>query len=607
MESPTSSSTPAQAGASPSTLHPPPPRHRGGYKESSDSPTSDIRPPTSDSSAATDFIREIVAADLQSGKHADIITRFPPEPNGYLHIGHAKSICLNFGIAREFGGRCHLRMDDTNPAKEEQEYVESILNDVRWIGFDWGAHLYYASDYYGRLYEYAVELIRRGKAYVCSLTPDEFKAYRGAPPEPGRESPSRNRPIAESLDLFTRMQAGEFDEGRYVLRAKIDMASPNLHLRDPVIYRIKKESHHRTGNQWRVYPMYDFAHCLSDSIEGITHSICTLEFEVHRPLYDWILEALEVYRPRQIEFARLNVTYTVLSKRKLLELVQGGLVRGWDDPRLPTIAGLRRRGCTPASIRAFAKRVGVTKFDGYSDLALLEFCIREELNKTAPRRMAVLDPVKLIVDNYPAGQVEWFEAVNNPEDPAAGTRRVPFGRELYVESEDFQETPSKKFFRLAPGQEVRLRYAYLVRCTGFTRDPTSGRVTEIHCTYDPATSGGNTPDGRKVKSTLHWVSAAHARPCEVRLYDRLFKAEHPEDVPEGVDYKTNLNPDSLVVAQARVEPDLALAAKATRVQFERKGYFFVDPLDSRDGAPVFNRIVTLKDAWAKLAKTGVSE
>jgi len=550
--------------------------------------------------APADFIRDMIVEHNHTGRFGGrVVTRFPPEPNGYLHIGHAKSICLNFGIAADFNGRCHLRFDDTNPEKEEQEYVDSIIDVVRWLGFDWGSHLYYASDYYGRIYNCAIELIKRRKAYVCSMSTEEFKEYRGVPTRPGRESPSRNRPMEESLDLFSRMQAGEFAEGQYVLRAKIDMASPNVHLRDPVIYRIKKDSHHRTGTQWRVYPMYDFAHCISDSIEEITHSICTLEFEVHRPLYDWLLEALGMYRPQQIEFARLNLTYTVLSKRKLLELVRDGHVAGWDDPRLPTLAGLRRRGYTPTAIRNFCKRIGVTKFDGYTDVALLEFCIREELNREALRAMAVLDPVRLVIDNYPEDQNETFEAVNNPENPAQGTHLTPFSKVLYVEREDFQAEPAAKFFRLAPGREVRLRYAYIVKCTGFTRDETTGKITEIRCTYDPATRGGNTPDGRKIKGTIHWVSAANAVACQVRLYDRLFTQERPEDLPEGVDFKVNLNPTSLDVVQAQVEPELVRLAGGERVQFERKGYFYVDPVDSQPGAPVFNRIVTLRDSFGK--------
>jgi len=554
---------------------------------------------TPETPVASDFVRDIITEDLASGKHTRIITRFPPEPNGYLHIGHAKAICIDFGTAQEFGGECHLRMDDTNPAKETVEYVESIKHDVHWLGFDWGEHFYYSADYFETMYECARTLIKNGKAYVCELTLDQWKDYRGIPTQPGKESPSRNRPVAESLDLFARMRAGEFPDGTLCVRAKIDMASPNLHFRDPVIYRIMRAHHYRTGDKWCIYPTYDFAHPIEDALEKITHSLCTLEFEVHRPLYDWFVQELGFDpKPRQIEFARLNITYTVLSKRKLLELVRDGLVKGWDDPRMPTLAGLRRRGFTPESIRNFCKRVGVTKFDGFTDIALLEFCLREELNKTTPRAMGVLDPIKVVIENYPAGQVEQMEAVNNPEDPTAGTRQVPFTRELYIERDDFREDAPKKYFRLAPGKEVRLRYGYFVTCTGFTKDDT-GRVTEIRCTYDPATRGGNAPDGRKVKGTIHWVSASSGVPTEVRLYDRLFKAEHPEDVPEGVDYKTNLNPGSLKTVKAIIEPGAAAAAPGTRFQFERKGYFIADSLDHRAGAPVFNQIVPLKDSWGK--------
>ncbi len=558
--------------------------------------TTPETPPTSD------FIRDIISDDLKTGKHTRIVTRFPPEPNGYLHIGHGKAVCLDFGSALEFGGECHLRMDDTNPAKESMEYVESIKTDIRWLGFDWGEHFYFSADYFERMYECARTLIKNGKAYVCELTQEEWKEYRGIPTQPGKGSPFRCRPVAESLDLFARMRAGEFADGTFCVRAKIDMASPNLHMRDPVIYRIMRVAHYRTGDAWCIYPTYDFAHPLEDAFEGITHSLCTLEFEVHRPLYDWFITELGfAKRPRQIEFARLNLTYTVLSKRRLLELVQGGLVQGWDDPRMPTLSGLRRRGYTPESIRHFCSRIGITKFDGYTDIALLEFCIRDELNKTAPRAMAVLDPVKVVIENYPVGQVEWMEAVNNPEDPAAGTRQVPFSREVYIEREDFREEASKKFFRLAPGREVRLRYGYLVTCTGCTKDA-AGNITEIRCTYDPATRGGNTPDGRKVKGTIHWVAAAHAGRVDVRLYDRLFKTEHPEDVPEGTDYKVNLNPDSLKTITAFVEPSLMQAPAGTRFQFERKGYFFTDPTDSSTGKPVFNQIVPLRDSWAKTGK-----
>lgn len=547
---------------------------------------------------ASDFVRDIISADLASGKHTRIITRFPPEPNGYLHIGHAKAICTDFGTAQEFGGECHLRMDDTNPSKETMEYVESIKNDVHWLGFDWGEHFYFSADYFETMYECARTLIRKGKAYVCELTLDQWKEYRGIPTQPGKESPSRNRSAAESLDLFARMRAGEFPDGTLCVRARIDMSSPNLHMRDPVIYRIMRAHHYRAGDKWCIYPTYDFAHPIEDALEKITHSLCTLEFEVHRPLYDWFIQELEFDpKPRQIEFSRLNVTYTVLSKRRLLELVRDGHVKGWDDPRMPTIAGLRRRGFTPESIRNFCKRVGVTKFDGYTDIALLEFCVREELNKTAPRAMAVLDPVKVVIENFPADQVDMLDAVNNPEDPTAGSRKVPFTRELYIEREDFREVAEKKFFRLAPGKEVRLRYGYFVTCTGFTKDEKTGQITEIRCTYDPATRGGNAPDGRKVKGTIHWVSATHAIPAEVRLYGRLFKVEHPEEVAEGVDYKTNLNPASLTALKAFVEPSLASAPKGFRFQFERKGYFIADSIDHQPCLPVFNQIVPLKDSY----------
>ena len=559
-----------------------------------------------DSRAATasptpsDFIRQIVTTDVQAGKNGGrVITRFPPEPNGYLHIGHAKAICLNFGVAAEFGGVCHLRFDDTNPAKEDVEYVDSIQESVRWLGFDWGDKLFYASDYFERLHDWAVELIRKGKAYVCHLSADETRQYRGTLTEPGRDSPHRNRTVEENLDLFARMRAGEVEEGVCVLRAKIDMASPNLNLRDPVLYRVKKAAHHRTGEAWCIYPMYDFAHALSDSIEGITHSLCTLEFEDHRPLYDWFLDNLDVpSHPRQIEFARLNLSYTVMSKRKLLELVQGGHVDGWDDPRMPTLAGLRRRGVTPESIRDFCDRIGLAKRDSMVDVAMLEHCIREDLNRRAPRVMAVLRPLKVVIENYPEDQVEEMEAVNNPEDPAMGTRQVPFSRLLYLERDDFREDPPKKFFRLAPGREVRLRYAYLITCTGVVKDA-AGEVVELRCTYDPATRGGNTPDGRKVKSTLHWVSAAHALPAEVRLYDRLFNDENPGAERDGVDWKSHLNPGSLeILAGCMLEPGLAGAAAGRQVQFERQGYFCAD---SRNPG-VWNRTVSLKDAWARIEK-----
>jgi len=559
-----------------------------------------------------DFIRQIVAADHAAGKYGGrVITRFPPEPNGYLHIGHAKSICLNFGLAQENGGRCHLRFDDTNPTKEEQEYVDSIMEDVRWLGFDWGEHLYYASDYFQRLYDWAVLLVKAGKAYVCDQSADEISRTRGSLTQPGIDSPWRNRPVNENLDLLERMRSGEFADGSRTLRAKIDMASPNLNLRDPVMYRIAHAAHHRTGTAWSIYPMYDWAHGQSDWIEGVTHSICTLEFENHRPLYDWFLNTLAEldsapanipYRPRQIEFARLNLTYTLLSKRKLLELVKGGHVSGWDDPRMPTLSGFRRRGYTPRSIRNFAREVGVTNFDSVIDLARLENALREDLNQTAPRRLAVLHPLKLVIENYPQDQSEELDAVNNPEDPAAGTRKIPFSKVLYIEQDDFREVPPPKFHRLSPGQEVRLRYAYFVRCTRVVKDE-HGEITEVHCTYDPATRGGDSPDGRKVKGTIHWVSAAHAFEAEVRLYDHLFNQEKPEDVPEGQTYLANLNPHSLVtIPAARLEPALKSAAPGERFQFERHGYFCADSKDSTPGRPVFNRSVPLKDTWAKMEK-----
>lgn len=549
----------------------------------------------------SDFIRSIVAEDLRTNRHdGRVVTRFPPEPNGYLHIGHAKSICLNFGIAAENNGTCHLRFDDTNPAKEDVEYVESILEDVRWLGFDWGEHLYYASDYFDQLYEYAVQLIKKGKAYVCSLNTEEFKEYRGVPTKPGKESPWRNRPIEENLALFERMQAGEFEDGAYVLRAKIDMTSPNLHMRDPVIYRIKRVTHHRTGDKWCIYPTYDFAHCLSDSIERITHSICTLEFEVHRPLYDWILDELDVYHPQQIEFARLSLSYTVMSKRKLLELVEGGYVNGWDDPRMPTISGLRRRGYTPESIQTFCSRIGVTKFNSLTDIALLEHCIREELNKTAPRVMAVLRPLRLVIENYPENKVEELNAINNPEDPGMGTRKLPFSHVLYIERDDFREEAPKNFYRLAPGREVRLRYGYFVTCTKVVKDEKTGDVVEIRCAYDPETRGGDAPNGRRVRGAIHWVSAAHSLEAKVRLYDRLFTKERPDDVEDGYDFKNNLNSHSLEVLTARVESSLAGVEPGSWYQFERKGYFFVDPVDSSNEALVFNQIAPLRDSWAKI-------
>ncbi len=562
-------------------------------------------------SKPSDFIRDIVTAHVTAKKYPGIVTRFPPEPNGYLHIGHAKSICLNFGIARENNGRCNLRMDDTNPVKEDVEYVDSIIADVRWLIGGWADHVlglkedktpYFASDYFDAIYDFAEALIKKGKAYVCDLSPEDTDKFRGAPDKPGTESPFRYRSAEESLDLFRRMKAGEFPDGSRTLRARIDMASPNVWLRDPVLYRIRHTAHHQAGSKWCIYPMYDFAHGLSDYLEGITHSICTLEFEVHRPLYDWILEALALprYLPHQYEFARLNVTHTVMSKRKLLELVQKGLVSGWDDPRMPTICGMRRRGYPASALREFCRRIGVGKVENMIDLSLLEFCVREELNKTAPRVMAVLKPLKVVIENYPQGQTEELDAVNNPEAPSAGTRKVPFGKVIYIERDDFREEPPKEFFRLAPGREVRLRYAYLVTCTGVTKDPVTGEIVELRCTYDPATRGGNTPDGRKVKSTIHWVSAAHALDVEVRLYDRLFTCEDPGRIEAGKDYKEFLNPQSLAVLSAvKAEPALAQAMPGMVYQFERLGYFSADPLGPA-GKKLFNRTVTLKDDWAKI-------
>ena len=548
----------------------------------------------------SNFIRDIIREDLETGKHTKIATRFPPEPNGYLHIGHAKSICLNFGLARDFGGTCNLRFDDTNPSKEDIEYVESIQEDVRWLGFDWEDRLYYASDYYEKLYEYAVFLIKKGKAYVCDLSPDELREYRGTLKTPGKESPYRNRSVEENLDLFARMRNGEFKDGEKTLRAKIDMSSGYIVLRDPVIYRIQRTTHHRTGDKWCIYPMYDFAHPLSDAIEGITHSICTLEFENNRPLYDWVVNECEVpHKPRQIEFARLNLSYTVMSKRKLLELVTKNYVSGWDDPRMPTIAGLRRRGYTPESIRDFAERIGVAKADNMVDIAMLEHCIREDLNKKAQRVMAVLDPLKVIIDNYPEDQVEYVEAVNNPEDESMGKREVPFSRELYIERSDFMENPPKGYYRLYPGNEVRFKHAYYIKCESFVKDE-NGNIVEVHCTYDPSTKGGWSQDGRKVKGTIHWISAAHAVTCEVRLYDRLFTKENPDDLEEGEDYKVNLNPDSLKVVTAYIEPFIKSAKVGEKFQFDRTGYFCVDP-DSTEDKLVFNRTVSLKDSWSKIA------
>lgn len=555
--------------------------------------------PTAPAHPSRHFIQQIIDADLASGKHTSIVTRFPPEPNGYLHVGHAKSICLNFGLALEFKGRCHLRMDDTNPTKEEVEYVDSIKEDVRWLGFDWHDHYYQASNYFKRMHEDAIKLIQLGKAYVCTLTQEKIREYHGDEKTPGKESPNRNLSVAENLELFAKMTRGEFEEGQAVLRAKIDMASPNMHMRDPVIYRIRKTSHHNTGNEWCVYPMYDYAHPLEDAYEGITHSICTLEFEVHRPFYDWLLRTLDTpAKPQQIEFARLNLTYTVMSKRRLLELVQEKRVSGWDDPRMPTISGMRRRGYTPAAIRKFCETIGITKHNSLSDVALLEHAVREDLNKTSARFMAVQDPIRLVIENYPEGQVEHLEAQNNPEDPQAGSRQVPFSKVLYIERDDFMEVPAKKYFRLAPGQEVRLRWAYFVTCTSCVKDA-AGNVIEVRCTYDPATKGGDSPDGRKVKGTIHWVSASHAGDVEVRLYDRLFQHEDLNDLPEKADWRDYLNPHSLKTQRAKVEPALLTLAPSTRVQFERTGYFCVDVKDSQPGKPIFNRTVTLKDSWAK--------
>jgi glutaminyl-tRNA synthetase len=548
-----------------------------------------------------DFIREIVADDLRTGKHAAVHTRFPPEPNGYLHIGHAKSICLNFGVAEEFGGLCNLRFDDTNPTKEDVEYVDSIIDSVHWLGFDWGDRLYYASDYFEAIYEYTLQLIKDAKAYVDELSAEEIREYRGSLTEPGKESPWRNRPAEESLDLFQRMRNGEFEDGSKVLRARIDMASPNLNLRDPVLYRIRHATHHRTGDAWCIYPMYDYTHAISDALEHITHSLCTLEFEDHRPLYDWTVDNLPVpSKPRQIEFARLNLTYTVMSKRKLLQLVQEGLVSGWDDPRLPTIVGLRRRGYTPESIREFAARIGVAKRENMVDVALLEDSVRSDLNKRAPRAMGVLRPLRVVIDNYPEGQVEEIEMVNNPEDPGMGTRKVPFSRELFIEQDDFREVPPPKYFRLTPGREVRLRGTYFIRCERVVKDE-GGRVVEVHCTYDPATRGGAAPDGRKVKATIHWVSAAHAVDAEVRLYDRLFTVPDLHDAEEGRDWKSYLNPESLdVLDGCKVEPSLVGAAPLAKYQFERLGYFCVDT-EAASGRLVFNRTVPLRDTWARIS------
>jgi glutaminyl-tRNA synthetase len=563
---------------------------------------------TSESAPALNFIQEIVEDDLRTGKYGGRVqTRFPPEPNGYLHIGHAKSICLNFGLARQYGGQCNLRFDDTNPIKEDVEYINAIQEDVRWLGFEWDG-LYYASDYFEQLYQWAEQLITAGKAFVCDLSAEEVRQTRGTATEPGKPSPYRNRSPEENLDLFRRMRAGEFPDGSRTLRARVDvppyppMGHPNFNLRDPVMYRILHATHPHAGDKWCIYPMYDWAHGQSDSIEQITHSVCTLEFEVHRPLYDWFLDQLGIYHPQQIEFARLNLTYTVLSKRKLIELVRDGHVRGWDDPRMPTIAGIRRRGCTPEAIRNFCRDIGVAKFNSTIDVARLEHAVREDLNRRAPRVMAVLRPLRVVIENYPEGRVEELDAINNPEDPSAGTRKVPFSRVLYVEQDDFREDPPKQFFRLAPGREVRLRWAYFVKCVGVVKDPKTGAVVELRCTYDPATRGGNAPDGRKVKATIHWVSAEHALPAEARLYDNLFTKPDPDDLPEGASYLANLNPKSLeVVKPCYVEPSVKEAAVGTRYQFERLGYFCVDA-DSKPGASVFNRTVGLVDTWAKIEK-----
>ncbi len=561
---------------------------------------SEQQPPSSD------FIRATIQEDLKANKHQGrVVTRFPPEPNGYLHIGHAKSICLNFGVASESeGGVCNLRFDDTNPSKEEVEYEDSIKEDVRWLGFDWSDRLFHASDYFEQLYQYGVQLIQLGKAYVCSLSAEEIREYRGTLTEPGKDSPYRTRSVEENLELFRGMREGECEDGSQVLRAKIDMASPNLNMRDPTLYRIRRVAHHRSGDKWCIYPMYDYAHCLSDSIEEITHSLCTLEFEDHRPLYDWVLDQLKLdSHPQQIEFARLNLSYTILSKRKLLELVKEGHVTGWDDPRMPTLSGLRRRGYTPEAIRNFCEQIGVAKRNTVVSVALLEHHLREDLNRRSPRVMGVLNPLKVVIDNYPEDQVEDLDAVNNPEDSTMGSRKVPFSRVLYIEQEDFREDPPKKFYRLAPGREVRLRYAYYIQCVGVVKDEKTGQVVELHCTYDPETRGGSSPDGRKVKATIHWVSAAHSLEAEVRLYDRLFLQENPGGAKDGADFRASLNPNSLeTLTSCRVEPSLEGAPPGSRYQFERRGYFCVDSVDSSQEALVFNRTVTLRDSWAKIER-----
>jgi glutaminyl-tRNA synthetase len=559
---------------------------------------------------SSNFIKLKIEEDLKSNKYKGRVhTRFPPEPNGYLHIGHAKSICLNFGLAEDFtGGLCNLRFDDTNPTKEEEEYVKSIIDDIHWLGFDWGDRLYYASDYFDQLYEWAVQLIKDGKAYVDSMSADKIREFRGTLTRPGKESPFRNRSIEENMDLFVRMRNGEFKDGSHVLRAKIDMASPNLNMRDPVMYRILHAHHHRTGDKWCIYPMYDWAHGQSDSIEGITHSICTLEFEDHRPLYDWFLEALGVYKPEQIEFARLNLNYTVMSKRKFIQLVQGKKVDGWDDPRMPTLSGLRRRGYTPASIRMFADRIGVAKSDNMVEIALLEYCLREDLNTSALRVMAVLNPLKVIITNYPENKEEQIEAINNPEDQNAGTRLIPFSREIFIEKEDFRQDPPKKYFRLAPGAEVRLKHAYYITCEKVITNPLNGEISELHCTYDPKSRGGWTDDGRKVKGTLHWVSSKHAVNAEVRLYENLFIKENPDDTKDGEDFLSFLNPNSLkILTECKVEPSLVHASVNHRYQFLRQGYFTLDSKDSRPDALVFNRTVSLRDSWARIERSQNSD
>ena len=561
--------------------------------------TQDLKPEIGET--PTNFISDAIIEDLKKGRFDKVVTRFPPEPNGHLHIGHAKALHIDYGMAVEFKGQFHLRFDDTNPSKEEEEYVQAIIEDVKWLGCDFGTHLYFASDYFEKMYEWAVMLIKAGKAYVCDLNADQVREYRGTLTNPGRESPNRKRPAAENLDLFERMRNGEFPEGSRTLRAKIDMASPNINLRDPVMYRIVNAPHHRQGRKWCIYPMYDWAHGLEDSIENITHSLCSLEYEDHRPLYDWFLDQLPIHHPRQIEFARLNLTYTVMSKRKLLQLVQEGHVSGWDDPRMPTLSGLRRRGYTPEAIHLFAERIGVAKRDSFVDVALLEYCLREVQNKHAPRFMGVLRPLKIVIDNYPDGQVEHIDAVNNPEDTSSSTRKVPFSRELYIEREDFLENPPKKFFRLSPGREVRLRYAYFITCTNVVRDPKSGEIVELHCTYDPATRGGDAPDGRSPKATMHWVSVMHAIDADVRLYDRLFSKENPDDAPDG-NFMLNLNPNSLtVLSSCKLEPNLKDIKPGFCCQFERLGYFCVDP-DSKPEKLIFNRTVTLRDEWMKIQK-----